>query len=520
MDHLFGRIVGLVGSASLLFVITPAGAQHRKPDFNGDGFADLAIGSPLEDVGAKVDAGAVNVLYGSATKLNGTGDQFWTQDSTGILDAAEANENFGSALAWGDFDGDGRSDLAIGVPNQTVNGMMSAGAVNVLYGTSAGLSASGDQFWTQDNVGVTPTALANDHFGLALTVGDFNGDGFDDLAIGVPNATVNNHFAAGAVNILYGTASGLRTNGAQFWSKNSSGILGTSANDESFGWSLAAGDFDNDGRDDLAIGVPLQTVSAMADAGSVSVIYGTANGLRASGNQVWNQDSPNIRDSAQAGDQFGWALTTGDFDHDGFDDLVVGVPFEDISIATDAGAINVIYGSATGLVATGNQFWTEDTTNILDQAELGDRFGIVLASGDFDHDGKDDLVVGVPFEPRSHSANVGAVHILYGTSTGLSANRNQFWNQDNTMNDVVEQNDMFGATVVVGDFNGDGRADLAIGVPGEDFGVLTNAGAEEVLYGSSVGLRSTSSQIWTQDTASILDVAEDGDFFSYDIRLD
>ncbi len=120
-------------------------------DYNGDGKDDLAIGVVGEDIGALVDAGAVNVLYGSGAGLTATGDQLWHQDSPGVLGGAEGGDSFGDALACGDFNGDGFDDLAIGVPLEDIGAIGNAGAVNVLYGSVAGLTASGDQLWHQDS---------------------------------------------------------------------------------------------------------------------------------------------------------------------------------------------------------------------------------------------------------------------------------------------------------------------------------------------------------------------------------
>src|SRR5262249_21692964 len=85
-----------------------------------------------------------------------------------------------------DFNNDGYDDLAIGVPNENINGITAAGAVNVLYGTATGLSAANNQFWNKDSANVLGDTIAQEYFGSALACGDFNGDGVSDLAIGAP----------------------------------------------------------------------------------------------------------------------------------------------------------------------------------------------------------------------------------------------------------------------------------------------------------------------------------------------
>src|SRR4051812_24459949 len=170
----WGRIVlvalGLVASST---INADALAGGRAPDFNGDGFADMPVGVPLEDFAGQIDAGAVNIIYGTASGLRASRDQFWTQNSASIKDLCEAGDRFGSALAWGDFNGDGFDDLAIGVPNEDIGGFMDAGAVTVLYGSADGLSAAGNQFWSQNTAGILGTSDVGDQFGSTLAVGDF-----------------------------------------------------------------------------------------------------------------------------------------------------------------------------------------------------------------------------------------------------------------------------------------------------------------------------------------------------------
>lgn len=500
-----------------LILAVSAGASSQLaaaagPDFDGDGFDDLVVGIPFEDLGA-ANAGAVEVIYGSSAGLTGAGDQFWHQNAAGIADASEAEDQFGSALAWGDFDGDGFDDLAIGIMNENVGSIVDAGAVCVLYGSVSGLSAAGNQLWHQNSPGVLDSAEPGDRFGEALTAGDFNGDGFDDLAVGVPNEDVGAIGNAGAVNVLYGSLSGLNASGDQLWHQDSPDILDLAEASDEFGDSLAAGDFDGDGRDDLVIGVEDEDVGIVNDAGAVNVIYGSASGLSATGNQYWHQDSPLIDDVAEDGDDFGDALATGDFDGDGFDDLAISVDLEEVGTANGAGMVSILYGTAAGLSAAGSQVWHQDSAGIADVAETSDHFGADLVAGDFNGDGFADLAIGVEGESVGSIASAGAVNVVYGSSAGLSASDDEFWHQNRSgVLDAAEAGDMFGDAVSAGDYDGDGRDDLAVGSEGEDVGG-TDTGSVNVLYGVPGGLNGTGDQFWHQNSPSIIDVAQPVDRF-------
>ena len=237
-----------------------AAAVAVEADFDNDGFADLAVGVPREGVGTAEVAGAVNILEGSANGLTGVGSQLLVQGGGGIPDTAESFDFFGNALAARDFNNDGFIDLAIGVPGEDLATITDAGAVTVLYGSASGLSATGSQFFTQDTPGVLGAAEAEDGFGSALGVGDFNNDTLADLAIGVPSEGVGGAAQAGAVNVLYGATGGLTATGNQQWLQGSGGVGGVAEVGDQFGFALTSGDFNNDTFADLAIGSPFEDV--------------------------------------------------------------------------------------------------------------------------------------------------------------------------------------------------------------------------------------------------------------------
>jgi hypothetical protein len=203
-----------------------------------------------------------------------------------------------------------------------------------------------------------------------------------DLAVGVPWEDIGGVVSAGAVQVLYGSASGLQATGSQIWHQDTSGIQGVAEPYDGFGEALTAGDLNGDGVDDLAVGVPGEAFGSSRDIdrGAVQVLYGSASGLQATGNQYWHQDTSGIPDFMEPADRFGAALTTGDFNGDGVDDLAVGVPGEDIGdpIIEDAGVVQIIFGSASGLTADGDQFWYQDTPVIMENAEWRDGFATSL----------------------------------------------------------------------------------------------------------------------------------------------
>ena len=429
----------VVSLAVLALFAQPALAAPLVTDFNGDGFADLAVGIPGEDS----NAGAVQILYGSSSGLT-TADQLWLQDDTGT-DASESGDSFGAALATGDFDDDGFTDLAIGVPFEDVGAVDAAGAVNILYGSAIGLIDDGAQFWTQDSTGVEDTSEDSDAFGSALAAGDFNGDGRSDLAIGAPFEDVEALGDAGAVNVLYGSSSGLTSTGDQFWHQDSSGVKGAVEDGDGFGWSLAAANFGKASQADLAIGVPFEDIGTIENAGMVNVLYGSSGGLTATGDQSWHQNSSGILAGAQEDDDFGFSLAAANFGKSSQSDLAIGVPFETVGGIDNAGAVNVIYGSSGGLTATGDQFWHQDVSGVKDSSETDDDFGYSLAAADFGDSSQSDLAIGVPFEMVGAVDNAGAVNVLYGSSGGLTATGDQFWHQDSSgLKGIVEDGDLFG----------------------------------------------------------------------------
>ncbi len=365
----------------------------KNKDFNGDGYADIAVGGTAGTPKITVYKGGPN--YTTITS-SASADQTYT---------GSAANYFGYLMEYGDFNGDGFSDLII---TEDGNGAVSKGKISIYNGSVTGLNASAS--------GVINYEGTNYNLGRQVTSGDFNGDGFDDIAV---TAAAN-----GLVYIFYGSAGSFGTISASTASRILTGAHST------FGAGLAAGDLDGDGYADLAIG----EMGFSANQGRVYIYYGNASGLGAGQDAILNTASTY---------QLGISLHIAHTNNDSYADLIAGGMS---NFGGAGGRVFVFNGSSTRLSGT-----TFSPNFTLNGPAFNQLFGTSVYTGDFNCDGLQDLIVGGNTTTRE-------VYIFHSTNGFSGYSFSTFTNKFSGGGGFE-----FGSSVLATDMNSDGCAEAIFG---------------------------------------------------------
>lgn len=406
------RLNGVTGGEAAGLSVSSAG------DVNGDGFDDLIIGAPLSDVIGH-DAGFSYVVFGKASGFSAVLELSSLNGSNGFRLSPPTNSLTGwSVSGAGDVNGDGFDDVIIGAPYAAPNGSKS-GSSYVVFGRASGFSATLDLSSLNGSNGFRVDGVAAENqAGISVNAGDVNGDGFDDLLIGAYYADPNDAAGSGSSYVIFGKASGFDAtldlsslNGA-----NGFRIDGVTAGDAS-GYSISgAGDVNGDGFDDVIIGAPDADPNG-SNSGTSYVVFGKASGFGATLALSSLDGSNGFRlEGVAAGDYSGKSVSNaGDFNGDGFDDLIVGSYAADAN-GVGSGASYLIFGKASGFSASLNL----SNLSIVDGFSLAGLTSVdglgrsVSNAGDVNKDGLDDLIIGAPFADGS-TFNSGAAYVIFGT---------------------------------------------------------------------------------------------------------
>lgn len=383
-----------------------------------------------------------------------------------IYPGGAQNDVAGSSLAYvGDITGDGLPDLAIGAPQARLAGANS-GAVFVMSAT------------TPRSVAAAPLTLvgedASDLAGTSVAAaGDVNGDGFQDLLVGAPlsdRAAIGAHY--GAAYLFYGPLVGTV-------SLSDADAIIENPDWGRLGHSLAGvGDVDGDGYDDILVGAPTTDSFGVDGSGAAYLFRGPLSGVVPTSAATAHFYGQTVRDN------IGFTVApVGDLNQDGFPDLGIGSVLADHA-GTHSGALYIFHG---GPGLAGSHSVLNADHRIVGEGP-DEWFSYAIATpGDVTGDGVDDLVVSSIFE-NTGGYDAGRVYVFAGPVTATSANQ-----ATAKINGAAEYDEFGTALAGVGDLNGDGYTDLAVGASRGD-GAQRDVGGIYVFSGGPTlsGIMTTS----------------------------
>lgn len=404
---------------------------------------------------------------------------------------------------------------------------------------SAGVALTAVAMATTVPAGAAPTTPSEVAATQLAKPFDFDGNGFPDLVTGLPTMEVNGLSDAGGVAVYASSAAGV-SHDARVITQDTPGVPDVAERDDGFGSAVASADFNADGYADLAVGASDEVVAGISFAGSVTVLYGSPDGLGAT--HAWSYTP------GQGMTWFGRSLAAADFTGDGHPDLAVGAPGSFSSNEADApGAVMVLRGGAGGLTATvpfiikggsknlyfgsalaagrlhrgtaradlvvaaEGDFWVPESSSTVavvrfrrnshgEPVALRQVLPRVLTAnavtvGDVIGDRNPDVIVGesaygyvAPSEDTSTER--GRVLIYPGTPTGPSSTPVSVRRSTPGVPGRLQDGDHFGADVAAGDVNHDGKDDLVV-VASRAVAFPRGDGADLLLYGGSSGLART-----------------------------
>ncbi|KAA0991213.1 FG-GAP-like repeat-containing protein [Dyadobacter aurulentus] len=409
-------------------------------DVNGDGYSDIIAGAIMYDKG-QTNEGAAFVHYGSAQGINVV--------AATTLESNQAEAQFGNSVASaGDVNGDGYSDVIVGAMLYD-NGQSNEGAAFIYQGGQTGISTT--------PISTLESNQASAQFGCSVTsAGDVNGDGYSDVIAGA---------------IFYDNGQ-VDEGGAFVWNGGANNVSPISSLKlegnkplAQMGWSIAnVGDVNGDGYDDIGIATDGYD-NGQTGEGAVFIYHGAHTGLN---------PQPIVKiEGNQEHARMGNIASAGDVNGDGYGDIIIGVPLYG---ANNAGAAFIYHGSAQGIINT-------IKAKLEGQQEEDGNFGnSVACAGDINGDGYSDVIVGAPgLDVEQQHSDEGIAFVYHGSGNGIT---------NNAITKINGSSNGFnmGAVAGLGDVNGDGFGDVAVGSPFYSE-VEAYEGAIMVHYGSALGVK-------------------------------
>lgn len=487
-----------------------AGGPVAFGDINADGYDDLLLGARDADVSGGTDRGAVYVVFGGPGGFPNPLPLSTLDGTNGFRLEGEADSYVTSPVASGDINNDGLDDVIVGAYYRTTGAGVQCGQIYVIFGRASGWGAS---YVLNDALVDLPTlsgfrlngVVASGYLGKAVTVGDVNGDGRDDIIAAATEEDPNNRgsvyvvfgqdeatWAATSYDMTVGGALIDGTNGFRLRGVVDNGYIGGhNSGSDYLDSGIAAGDINGDNRDDVVIGAPYVDGGAGANSGAVYVVFGKSAGWASSlnltvgvapidGTEGFRLNGP------AASDYAGMGVAVGDISGNSYAEIVIGAPR--VLDNDYDGAAFVVFGKlgawASSTTLNGVFLDGANGFRIDGRQDSNEGLGLGTLVTDFNRDNIGDLILGASGPHAGAAATASGVYVIFGKSTAWNAG----YRTDGTLIDGVSGYYVAAADVedevtylASGDFNGDNYPDLALGAWLTDY-TAADAGSTYLLF--------------------------------------
>ncbi|MGN7614499.1 hypothetical protein ACQZV8_20715, partial [Magnetococcales bacterium HHB-1] len=380
---------------------------------------------PYADRNSLSDVGEAYLLFGQTSGWGASVSLSALDGSNGVtVTGLDAGDLFGYSVSAGDINGDGLSDMVIGAMNGDPTVGADAGETYVIFGEKGVWDATFDLTTLDGSNGFALSgADVGGQSGYSLSVaGDINDDGLDDLIIGAPKTDIGGNTDAGSAFVVFGQESGWSSNFDLSTLDGSNGFrIDGEAATLDIGWkSSSGGDINGDGVGDLVLGAYKVDPGGVSNAGESYVVFGKSSGWSSSMALSSLDGSNGFRlQGIDAEDRSGADVSlAGDFNSDGFDDLLIGANFADPYGNDFGGESYIIYGQSSWAADISLSTVGSTTDGFLFAGDAKtSRLGInVDVAGDINGDGFDDLVMGAHRSSPDNVTEAGESYLIFGSS--------------------------------------------------------------------------------------------------------
>jgi len=470
-------------------------------DVNGDGIDDAIIGAYRADSNSNGETGESYIIFGTTTGFGSSLDLSSLNGSNGfVINGIDVGDRFGfSVSSAGDVNGDGIDDVIIGAPNADPDSNSRAGESYVVFGSTAGFGSSLELSSLNGSNGFVINGIAvNDRSGFSVSsAGDINGDGFDDVIIGMNRLGYDDNSFAGENYVVFGGTAGFGPS-LELSSLNGNNgfvINGIDPYDRSGLSVSSAGDVNGDGIDDVIVSAILADPSGNSVAGESYIVFGSTAGFGSSFElSSLNGSNGFVINGINVEDRSGRSVSSaGDVNGDGFDDVIIGAYVADPNGNIAAGESYVVFGRAAGFGASFDLSSLDGSNGfVISGAAEFDNSGLSVSSaGDVNGDGFDDMIVGARFADPNVKSGAGESYVILGsdrTGFGFSIELSSLNGSDAFVINGIDNGDFSGRSVSgAGDVNGDGFDDVIIGAYTADPNGDDRAGESYVVFGRATG---------------------------------